>query len=96
MSLAIRNLTKARPPRLRYAVIASQVLGDSVKSEVSLTFVSESRSRTLNRVYRDKDKSTNILTFPFAPGEGEILICLSTAQAEAKQAEREEIGRAHV
>ena len=82
MSLAIRNLTKSALPRLPYKAIAEQVLGLSV-SEVSLTFIGPSRSHELNRIYRGKDKPANILTFPLAKNEGEILIDLITTRAEA-------------
>lgn len=32
--------------------------------EVSLTFVSSAKMRTLNRTYRDKDRTTDVLSFP--------------------------------
>ena len=92
MSLGIKNLTRAVTPRLPYTAVVNRVFGKdstlagpSGRPEVSLTFVSQTRSRMLNRIYRGKDRPTNILTFPFAPSEGEILICLSTARAEARR-----------
>ncbi len=83
--LGIRNLTKRPPPRLPYAAIVDQVLGTKAQADVSLVFIGPARSRSLNRIYRSKDKPANILTFPFDKNEGEILIDLATAQIEARR-----------
>ncbi len=37
--------------------------------EVSLAIVGDRKMRSLNKKYRDKDKTTNILSFPLAEGE---------------------------
>ena len=64
--------------------MADEVLGTKSQADVSLVFIGPTRSRTLNRIYRGKDKPANILTFPFGKNVGEILIDLSTARAEAR------------
>ena len=37
--------------------------------EVSVAIVGDRKMRVLNKKYRDKDKTTNILSFPLAEGE---------------------------
>lgn len=85
--LGIRNLTKSHPPRLPYAAIVDLVFGPKAHADVSLVFVGPTRSRSLNRIYRKKDQSANILTFPLDKNIGEILIDLTTARAEARRRE---------
>lgn len=45
------------------------------KYDLSLVFVPKTEMRRINRIYRDKDKTTNILSFPLDKNSGEILIC---------------------
>lgn len=49
--------------------------------EVSLIFVSDARMRKLNRAYRGKDRTTNVLAFE----GGDIFISLPEARREAKR-----------
>lgn len=42
--------------------------------EVSLTFVDDEAIRELNRAYRDKDKSTDVLSFPMWEGDEEEIV----------------------
>jgi rRNA maturation RNase YbeY len=37
--------------------------------EISIAIVGDRKMRALNKKYRDKDKTTNILSFPLAEGE---------------------------
>ena len=92
---SIRNLTRAELPRLPYANIARRVLGKKIAPDtISITFIGSRRSRELNRLYRQKDKPANILTFSLTiplmesnSNEGEILIDLTTSRLEAKHLE---------
>ena len=43
---------------------------DETRSEVTVRFVEESESQTLNHTYRGKDSSTNVLSFPFEAPAG--------------------------
>jgi len=86
MSLAIKNTTKGKLPRLPFAKIATAVLGEEY--ECSLVIVSPRKSRELNRTYRGKDNSTNILSFPLDPHEGEIFLDLKKAREDAPLFER--------
>ena len=62
--------------------------------ELSVVFVHDDGMRSLNRAYRSKDRSTNVLAFPQCqtyPGEpqtqmlGDIVVSLPTAAREAEE-----------
>lgn len=66
------------------------------RAEISLTLVSEEEIRELNRVYRNVDKPTDVLSFPLIedfgslPQEddlllGDVVICLEQAKAQAAE-----------
>lgn len=65
-------------------------------AEVSVSFVSNAEIRQLNRVYRDKDKSTDVLSFPLGENGvydvnqetgayllGDVVISMETAVKQA-------------
>lgn len=66
-------------------------------AEVSVSFVSNAEIRNLNRDYRDKDKSTDVLSFPMSDNGvydinnetgaailGDVVISLETAMKQAE------------
>lgn len=62
------------------------------ESEVTVRLVDEAESHELNLTYRGKDKSTNVLSFPFEapPGMempllGDLVICRQVVEREAKE-----------
>jgi probable rRNA maturation factor len=61
--------------------LKNAVLGNGF--ELSLVFINKTLSRKLNRTYRKKDKSADVLSFPLSKQSGEIFIDLETAQKEA-------------
>ena len=54
--------------------------------EVNFRFVSEERIKKLNRVYRSKNRSTDVLSFKLEEdmAGGDIVICYKEAVSEAK------------
>jgi probable rRNA maturation factor len=57
---------------------------------LTVRFVGEDEGRTLNRTYRGKDYSTNVLTFAYAeheddPVSGDIVLCCPVVEAEARE-----------
>ena len=69
-----KNWAKSR--QLRPSVkrlLKDHVLGPDY--DLSLAWISTAVMRKLNKTYRDKDKATNILSFPLSATEGEILLC---------------------
>lgn len=56
--------------------------------ELSIALVSDADIQTLNRDYRNKDKPTNVLSFPDegpAPLLGDIVLALETVMREARE-----------
>lgn len=62
--------------------IKNKILGKSYA--LSVAFVGSAKMRSINRTYRNKDKNTNILSFPFSKQEGEILLNKPKITQEAK------------
>jgi len=74
-TFSIINQTKRPQPRGPFLKLKEKVLGKSY--ELSLVFVGKATSHKLNALYRDKDKPTNVLSFPLSKTSGEIFIDLS-------------------
>jgi len=62
------------------------------KSELTVRVVDEAEIADLNRTYRGKDKTTNVLSFPFAdPPEtatnilGDVVVCAAVIKREAQE-----------
>jgi len=55
--------------------IKKAILGE--KYDLSLVFVSAKKIQELNKIYRNINKPTDILSFPLSKNSGEILICKS-------------------
>ena len=66
--------------------IKKDILGKDYS--LSVAFVSEKKSREINKKYRNKDKSTNILSFALHKNEGELVLCKPVIRREAKNFDR--------
>ncbi len=60
--------------------------------EVTVRIVDESESQALNLQYRQKNKSTNVLSFPFEVPDGidmdllgDLVVCATVVELEAKE-----------
>jgi probable rRNA maturation factor len=79
-NLSIINKTKSTLPSVSFAKIKNAVVGTDYS--LSLVFIGENESQKLNKTYRQKDKPTNILSFPLDKKTGEIFITLAVAKKE--------------
>jgi probable rRNA maturation factor len=70
----ITEKTKGKLPRLPFVTIKNAILGNEY--ELSIVSISQNESHKLNKKYRGKDKSTNILSFPLTKESGEIFLDL--------------------
>lgn len=70
------------------------VEGVGTDFEVSITFVDDKEIKRLNKIYRDIDASTDVLSFPifdededlpFTPLLGDIVISLPTAKRQSEE-----------
>lgn len=86
-TFTLKNLTKAKLPRLAFAQMKEAVLGKEY--ELSVTIVDEEKIRELNNTYRKINKATDILSFPLSDTEGEIFINLDETKKEAPKFNRE-------
>ncbi len=78
---------------VQWATAAVQPEGDVV--EMTVRIVDEAESHELNLTYRGKDRSTNVLSFPFeCPDEvelpllGDLVICRQVVEREAAEQEK--------
>lgn len=82
----LRSLTKERIPQKPLMELAERVLHKEKRkyNDLSVVFVTLQRMRQLNRVYRGKDKPTNVLSFPGGKEAlGEIVLCPSVIAKDA-------------
>ncbi len=79
----IASTSKASYPNFPYETIKNTILGK--KYEVSLIFIGETRAKSLNQKYRQKDYVPNVLSFPLDNMYGEIFICPQIAKKEASK-----------
>ncbi len=62
------------------------------RCDLSVRVVGSAESRRLNKRYRNKDKSTNVLAFPYGPGApvarrllGDLVVCAPVVAREARE-----------
>ena len=77
----IINKTKGKLPRLPFVQLKNKILGE--KFDASIVFVTPKESHKLNLTYRQKDKPTNVLSFPLSKNSGEIFIDMKTSNKDA-------------
>jgi probable rRNA maturation factor len=90
---AIDDIENVLPADSDFQRWAEAALGQYNKPfELTIRIVDEQESRTLNHTYRNKDKSTNVLSFPFEVPEGielallgDLVICAQVVEQEAKE-----------
>jgi len=80
MSLPTTSTVK-KYPKHPYEQMADKILGK--RYDLSLVFVGKTRAASLNKQYRNKTYSPNVLSFPLDERTGEIFICPQVAASEA-------------
>jgi rRNA maturation RNase YbeY len=71
--------------KLPFEKIKDDILGK--KFEVSIVLIGTTRSKFLNKTYRQKDYATDVLSFPFSKTSGEIFITPKIAEKKSKKFE---------
>lgn len=77
----IINTTKGKLPRLPFVSIKNAILGETY--ELGIKILSPKKQREINKIYRNKDKTTNILSFPLSKTSGDITFDLAKVKADA-------------
>lgn len=82
MSTLISNLSKDRMPfgKLFFVTVKEKILGKNY--ELSLVFCDSLDSKKINKKHRNKNKPTNVLSFPLNEDVGEIFIDLEKTKLE--------------
>lgn len=90
-----RKIKIETDPFLKFAEGAISVINEAKGKDLTVAFVSDKRIKELNKIFRDKNKPTDVLSFPYEPDEydyletddflGDIVISLETAQAQAAE-----------
>jgi probable rRNA maturation factor len=89
--ISIHNtVAQTRVPRKELIKLAEIVLrGENCRKNVNLIFVDDQRMYELNREYRDKDKTTDVLSFAMEDDDdpllGEIYISIPEARRNARE-----------
>jgi len=84
-SCTIVNKTKSTQAHagVPFVSIKNKILGSSY--DLSVSFITSLAQRKLNRTYRHKDKTTNILSFPLSKTSGEITFDLAQVKRDAPE-----------
>jgi len=99
LQLASEHPRCPSPSQLKLWVESSlQDRNKDEEQELTIRIVDEKESLSLNKQYRDKEKPTNVLSFPFeAPAQidlnllGDLVICAPIVSNEAKEQTKSEI-----
>lgn len=93
MQLEINNLTGARINKSYFQKLVRKIFRKlSIKNfKISLALVGEKRIKELNKKYRQQNKATDVLSFPYSKNSGEIIICYPQAVRQKKDTIRNEL-----
>lgn len=100
LEVDIQNASKHDSPKPEQIEqwIGAALQGRTQDAEVSIRIVDETEMTDINRLYCDKNKPTNVLSFPAdIPDElnfpllGDIVICASVVAEEAKSQSKSEL-----
>ncbi len=81
-SIEIAYATRHRVPEVPFLKIKEKVLGK--KYELSIAFISPKKIQELNRRYRRKNTSTDILSFALSKSSGELYLSMPDVLKKAK------------
>jgi rRNA maturation RNase YbeY len=79
--VSISNSTKGKLPRLPFVLLKEAILGK--RYELSIAIVTPEESHHINLATREKDKPTNVLSFPFSKTSGELILDPKTSALDA-------------
>jgi len=81
-TFSVSQTTKESIPALPFLRMKEKVLGKNY--DLSIVLAGDKRTRTLNRIYRGKTYTPNVLSFPIDKSCGEIFLNLRQAKREHK------------
>lgn len=94
LRVCLKRFATRQAPFVRMAESILDAVGES-QAELSLELVGDGRMRRLNRLYRRKDRTTDVLAFPMRESPspcpeilGDVVISVPTAARQAREAGR--------
>jgi len=89
----LQRKVKVQSDDFRAFVKACESIDEAAGKTFSIAFISDRRMRELNKFFRGKDTTTDVLSFPYEPDEfdvdktnlGDIVISAEQAQRQAKE-----------
>ncbi|MEK7113344.1 MAG: rRNA maturation RNase YbeY [Patescibacteria group bacterium] len=87
--LSIINKTKTKSRLLPFSLLSK--IKDNIltkKYSLSIAYINESEMQKINKIHRNKNKPTNVLSFSLTKNSGELLLCLDTIKKETEKFER--------
>ncbi len=93
IKVSIQNQTKVKniPKSASFKRwVNAALIPENVTGIVTIRIVTTEESQQLNLLYRQKDKPTNVLAFPYNDNEliGDLIICAEIVAAEAAEQEK--------
>jgi probable rRNA maturation factor len=93
IEIQVSAIRSGLPPVAKFRHWARSALaGRRRDAELTIRIVEPAESRSLNRLYRGKDKPTNVLSFPaeipeelHIPLLGDVVICREVVESEAQE-----------
>ncbi len=80
---SLANKTRGAIPSIPFWKIKDHVLGKDY--DLSLALLQPAQARRVTRETKNKDKASNVLSFPLSKDSGEIFLCPATARAQARE-----------
>ena len=77
----VQSTLRRNVPAADLCTIAQHILGP--RYTLSIVLIGDTRARTLNKKHRNKDTSTNVLSFPLTSACGEIFLNIPRIEREA-------------
>lgn len=81
-SIIYKTRNRPRIDEVLFLKIKDAILGK--RYELSVVFVGEDKIKSLNKIYRSKDRATDILSFPITKDAGEVFICDKKSKQKSK------------
>jgi rRNA maturation RNase YbeY len=82
MPLYVSKKARHRVPPVPLLGMAHMILGRNY--ELSITYITPVRMRSMNRKFRKKNASTDILSFAFGKNSGELYISMPDVEKKAR------------
>lgn len=86
MNFAINNTTRFKLPPINWRYFKNEILGKNY--DLSVAVVGDKKMQELNKKYRGKNKTTDVLSFGLDKNSGEIILNYSYIKKKAPEFKR--------